>query len=232
MTADNPVQVGHTELVTEWGSAHKALSCCAIQRSPPLYTLSPDPRPSSGRSLSDRPQVFREMLDLDGETPRLLICIDEVSKLVDDDSRDRCWTKNGAEQKTFWRRLFSLTRATPNWLRVVMTGFTDSPSEAVSASDVGCRPFALSMITGPEQELLAAELVWAYAVENTEPFSGLLWALTKSTPGLLGLWAQFIELHFHSQGACQHKACQRQLSSAAADPHLTGVKANLGAFVI
>jgi hypothetical protein len=34
------------------------------------------------------------MLNLDGEAPRLLICIDEVSKLVDDDSSDRCWTSS------------------------------------------------------------------------------------------------------------------------------------------
>jgi hypothetical protein len=76
------------------------------------------------------------------------------------------------------------------------------------------------MITGPEQELLAAELMWAYAVENTEPFPGLLWALTKSTPGLLGLWAQLIKLHHHVQSVCPRCGPQH------GDPHASGVKAS------
>lgn len=144
--------------------------------------------------------VFREMLDLEGAAaPRLLFNIDEISKLVDD---ERCqWARIPAERKSFWQGLFSLTRASQNWTRVVMTGFTDSPSDAVSASDVSCRLFGLSMITLPEQELLAAELIWAHAVENSEPFPGLLWTLVKSTPGLLGLWAQQVGLHRHTGGA-------------------------------
>lgn len=169
-------------------------------------------------------QVFRRMLGLDSDNaPRLLINIDEISKLLDDDCGS-FWARDMAQLKDFWRGLSSLTRATTNWTRIVMTGFTDSPSESVSASDVACRPFALSMIAGPEQEVLAAELVWAYAVENKRPFPGLLWALTKSTPGLLGLWAQLIELHAHEQGACTFKACTRH---ASGDIHPTGAKANL-----
>ena len=112
-----------------------------------------------------------------------------------------------------------------------MTGFTDSPSTAVSASDVACRPFSLSMITGPEQELLAAELVWAYAVENVEPFPGLLWTLTKSTPGLLGLWAQLMKMHRHEQGACPSRCILPPATAggaaASADPHVSGVKASI-----
>lgn len=164
-------------------------------------------------------QVFREMLGLDSPSaPKLLINIDEVSKLVDDDA---CvWARDVTQQKTFWRGLYSLTRATQNWTRVVMTGFTDTPNDTVTASDVSCRPFALSMILGPEQELLAAELMWAYAVENTEPFPGLLWALTKSTPGLLGLWAQLIKLHLHVRGSCTRCA-----TLPTPDTHDTGVMA-------
>jgi hypothetical protein len=132
------------------------------------------------------------MLGLDRVEVPLLINIDEVSKLLDDAN---CrWAQTETERKTFWRTLYSLTRATTAWVRVVMTGFTDSPSDAVSASDVACRHMALSMITRPERELLVAELAWAYAVMNTKPFPGLLLALTKSTPGLLGLWANLIRL--------------------------------------
>jgi hypothetical protein len=50
------------------------------------------------------------------------------------------------------------------------------------------------MITNAEQEVLSLELLWAYALKNVR-FTGLLWALIKSTPGLLGLWAQQINLN-------------------------------------
>ena len=74
-----------------------------------------------------------------------------------------------------------------------MTGFTDSPHAVVAASDVGCLSASLSMITDAEQQVLAAELLWAHARLNVR-FPGLLWALVKATPGLLGLWAQLIQL--------------------------------------
>ena len=67
------------------------------------------------------------MIGLEGpNAPKLLITIDEVSKLIDDPG---CvWAHVAAEKKKFWRELHSLTRATPGrWVRVVMTGFTDSP---------------------------------------------------------------------------------------------------------
>lgn len=171
-------------------------------------------------STADNPiALFREMLGLDGPSPpKLLICIDEISKLLD---HEGCaWARDPVQQKVFWRGLYTLTRASSRWARVVMTGFTDSPHDAVTASDVSCRPFSLSMISGPEQELLAAELMWAYAIENTEPFPGLVWALTKSTPGLLGLWAQLIKLHRHENGDCHQCA-----PTAVPDPHATGVMA-------
>ena len=137
------------------------------------------------------------MIGLDEPSvPNLLFAIDEVSKLVDDPS---CiWAQKVSEKKSFWKDLYSLTRASPQrWVRVVMTGFTDTPNDDIANSDVSCKTFPLSMISGPEKELLAAELVWAYAVEN-QPFPGLLWAVFKSTPGLIGLWAHAIDLHSHT----------------------------------
>ena len=72
------------------------------------------------------------------------------------------------------------------------------------------------MITGPEHELLAAELVWAYVVEN-QPFPGLLWAVFKSTPGLIGLWAHTINLHRH-----------RVACDCGDSTHALGIKADVG----
>lgn len=123
---------------------------------------------------------------------RLLICIDEVSKLTDDVENE--WAREADTQKRYWRSLYSLTSAASlNWIRIVLTGFTDSPRDAVAASDVGCKTFNLSMITDSEQQLLSAELLWVHALKNVR-FPGLLWTLVKATPGLLGLWAQQINL--------------------------------------
>lgn len=177
-------------------------------------------------ALADDPvRVFSDMLGLEGAAaPRLLVNIDEISKLIDD---SRCqWAKDPVQRKLFWQKLHSLMQASNNWIRIVMTGFTDSPSDAVTASDVPCKLFGLSMITLPEQEVLAAELVWAYAVDNSEPFPGLLWTLVKSTPGLLGLWAQHIDLHLHTGGGIAGSgggvACACWTAGAQA-----GVKANI-----
>jgi hypothetical protein len=57
-----------------------------------------------------------------------------------------------------------------------MTGFTDSPRDALAASDVTCIPYSLSLITDAEQQMLSSELLWAYAKKNV-PF-----------PGFCGLW--------------------------------------------
>ena len=122
----------------------------------------------------------------------VLLCIDEVSKLLD--HKDNKWHANAAQQKQFWKTLFSIQRAVePGWIRIVMTGFTDTPKAGIDSSDVGCERMSLSMITSAEQEVLAAELIWAYAVHN-QCFPGLTWQVTKSTPGLLGTWAQIIRL--------------------------------------
>lgn len=56
-------------------------------------------------SAEDPIVMFRTMLGLDSpEAPKLLICIDEVSKLVDDDACG--WARDCIQQKTFWRGLF------------------------------------------------------------------------------------------------------------------------------
>lgn len=178
-------------------------------------------------------QLFEEIFGLlqDGAPAMLLICIDEISKLVDD--AHCAWARDPArveEAKSFWRGLFSLTRATQHsWVRVVMTGFTDSPEREISTSDVPCLPLGLSMITDPERELLASELVWAYAVENLEPFPGLLWTLMKSTPGLLGLWAHCVQLHYHTKGSC---ACSQEGESGVMANFTSAMRANdLGSMV-
>ena len=144
-------------------------------------------------------KLFEKMVGLHdlegGAAPKcLLICIDEISKLTDDERN--LWVKSDSAQNKsrFWKSIYSLTRATAGgWVRIVMTGFTDSPENDVQASDVSCKSLSLSMITNAEQEILSAELLWAYATHGV-PFPGLLWALYKSTPGLLGVWAQQIRL--------------------------------------
>jgi hypothetical protein len=100
-------------------------------------------------ALADDPvRVFSDMLGLGGaDTPRLLVNIDEISKLIDD---SRCqWAKDPVQRKLFWQKLHSLMQASNNWIRIVMTGFTDSPSDALTVSDVPCELFGLSMITLP-----------------------------------------------------------------------------------
>ena len=146
---------------------------------------------------SQRQALFMSMLgigsDCDTASQRkLLICVDEISKLLDNECNK--WAGDKEANKRFWREIYSLTRATdPHWIRIVMTGFTDSPGDAIAASGIGCKSYSLSMITDAEQQLLSAELLWAHAIHNVR-FPGLLWTLVKSTPGLLGLWAQQINL--------------------------------------
>jgi hypothetical protein len=153
---------------------------------------------------------FKEMLGLLSHyhDAALLISIDEISKLLDcpecewNSVREKKCDSAAVpkERKVFWSGLFDLTRASTNWVRIVMTGFTDSPNIAMSASDVACQAFELSMVRASDQQLLAAEIIWAYAADNTEPFPGFLFALVKSTPGLLGLWAQQIDLRLDGSG--------------------------------
>lgn len=143
------------------------------------------------RDVPSPQRIFRDMLELLRPQAPLLICIDEISKLLDDPNNE--WKVRIEDQKLFWRGLYSITGAMTNWIRVVMTGFTDAPEKAVAASDVGCLPYQLSLITNAECELLAAELLWAHAATNVR-FPAFLWALVKSTPGLLGVWAQQIAL--------------------------------------
>jgi hypothetical protein len=160
-----------------------------------MFNLPNSPFAATGDPVA----LFQEMLGLltdSGDAPtKVLICIDEVSKLLDD---ERCtWASDKLKMKSFWQGLYSVTRATPNWVRVVMTGFTDTPNNAIASSDVASFHASLSMMTTPEREQLAAELVWAYAAKNVV-FPGLLWSLVKSTPGLLGLWAQHVRLHLET----------------------------------
>lgn len=146
------------------------------------------------RNASPLLRLFRDMLHLSfGIAPaKLLICIDEVSRLIDDPKNK--WSIQDSEQSRFWRCVYSLTRADTNWVREVMTGFTDTSFDAMAAADVRCRRLSLSMIiTNAEEEMLVAELMRAYACKN-HPFPNLLWNIVKSTPGLLGLWAQHINL--------------------------------------
>jgi hypothetical protein len=75
-----------------------------------------------------------EMLGTSTSQNPLLICIDEVSKLVD--AKSIAW--NNVVKKEFWQGIYSLIRATRNWIRVVMTGFTDSPERDITLSDVAC----------------------------------------------------------------------------------------------
>lgn len=141
---------------------------------------------------------FEEMLQLHDKRrlapAKLLICIDEISVLTDHPKNTWFSSADKELQKRFWRALYSLTRADRNWVRVVMTGFTDNPMMAVAASGLSCFPMSLSMITNAEQEVLVAELLWVHAFRNVR-FPGLLWTLVKSTPGLLGMWAQQINLN-------------------------------------
>lgn len=89
--------------------------------------------------------LFTRMLGLgDSDKPapaKLLICIDEISRLIDDPNNT--WARNPSKQKRYWRGLYSITRATSNWIRVVMTGFTNAPRTAVAASDFGLQVFSL-----------------------------------------------------------------------------------------
>lgn len=141
---------------------------------------------------------FQEMLKLHDKRSlapaKMLICIDEISVLMDHPKNAWFSDEDNERQKRFWRAIFALTRADNNWVRVVMTGFTDNPVTAVAASDILCHPMSLSMISEAEQEVLAAELLWVHAFRNVR-FPGLLWTLVKSTPGLLGVWAHQIKLN-------------------------------------
>jgi hypothetical protein len=115
--------------------------------------------------------MFEEMLSLgrscDSAPRKLLICIDEISKLTDD--KNNLWAGDPKKKQRFWRGLYALTRAThPNWIRAVMTGFTDSPRDAIEDSDVKCESLSLSLITDTEQQLLSAELLWAHAIHNVK----------------------------------------------------------------
>ena len=65
---------------------------------------------------------------------KLLVCVDEISKLVDD---SRCsWAR--VSQPDFWNGLYAVSRTTSHWVRFVMTGFTDFVENSIVSSDLRC----------------------------------------------------------------------------------------------
>jgi hypothetical protein len=67
---------------------------------------------------------LQDILGLNTSQVPLLIYIDEISGL--------------SVKTTFWQKLYSLTRASENWIRIVMTSI---PRRTVASSDIACEVF-------------------------------------------------------------------------------------------
>jgi len=121
-----------------------------------------------------------------GETKPLLIAVDEFSKLIDVAEK---WNKN--ERNLFVRSLQNNKRAKP-FVQFVFTGFNRGITNLMEASSAPVQVLSLSLCDFSSARPLLDVIKHEYDknFNNKIAFPTLLYEVVKSTPGLVGLWAE------------------------------------------
>ena len=188
ITYNNNTPIDALELASEQGAITCLCNRIILALAFDADRLS-DALPSTGVATIVDLEAF---LKLRAPSANIVLCIDEISKLTDHEANQ--WSLDSSKTIWFWKQLNSLQRPSTYFVRIVMTGFSENPHDDIAASDIACVPMSLSMVGGSEGiRVLAAEILWAYAVNNLV-FPGFLWQVVKSTPGLVGTWAWRIGL--------------------------------------
>lgn len=135
--------------------------------------------------------------NVDGTSKSLLIAIDEFSKLVD---KAQSWNKD--DKNSFVSALQNEHKA-ETFVRFVFTSFNRGITKLMEASNAPVMTFALSLCDFSSARPLLQQIKYQYdkkdSIENTK-FPTLLYEVVKSTPGLVGLWAERL---FHGATKCR-----------------------------
>ena len=131
--------------------------------------------------------------NVDGKSKSLLIAVDEFSKLID---AAQSWNKE--DKNCFVRSLQNEHKAMP-FVRFVFTGFNRGITNLMEASCAPVSTFALSLCdfssSKPLLQLIKKQYDENFNDHKTK-FPSLLYEVVKSTPGLVGLWAERL---FHTK---------------------------------
>jgi len=131
--------------------------------------------------------------NVNGKSKSLLIAVDEFSKLID---AAQSW--NNKDKNSFVRSLQNEHKAMP-FVRFVFTGFNRGITNLMEASCTPVSTFALSLCdfssSKPLLQLIKKQYDENFNDHKTK-FPSLLYEVVKSTPGLVGLWAERL---FHTK---------------------------------
>lgn len=115
----------------------------------------------------------------------LIIAVDEFSKLTDR-MKEKNWRKE--EELEFLSKLNNAKRLDP-LVQFVLTGFNTEMSSSVRESGAKFKCLSLTLCDFSSSKPLLREIVRAYR-ERKVAVPMLLYETVKSTPGLVGLWAE------------------------------------------
>jgi hypothetical protein len=135
------------------------------------------------RGLSSNP-----FLDEDGNEKNILFCIDEFSVITD---KLQGWDRD--QQRQFISKLHQIKQATHPFTQFVMTGFhLDMETLLESSSNIA--HYTLELCDFSTSRPLLYRILEEYKnstqSENMIPFPLSLFEVVKSTPGLIGYWAE------------------------------------------
>lgn len=115
----------------------------------------------------------------------LIIAVDEFSKLTDR-MKEKNWRKE--EELEFFGKLSNAKRLDP-LIQFVFTGFNKEMSSSVRESGAQFKCLSLTLCDFSSSKPLMREIVRVYR-ERKVAVPMLLYETVKSTPGLVGLWAE------------------------------------------
>ena len=133
------------------------------------------------------------------KTVNVVICIDEISKLICNFASKLDANERRKQLHEFWTSVaeFHNSRADVTGLckavfrRTVMTGFDHTPELSFVGSAFQVITDAIPIAKPRETLRLGQHLLWVYAKLGM-PFPTFLFEIVKSSPGLLGSWAYVV----------------------------------------
>jgi hypothetical protein len=135
-------------------------------------------------------------LDETGQEKNILFCIDEFSVLTDRILQR--WERD--QQKEFISRLHSMKQACYPFLQIVMTGFHLNMNTLLkSSSTLQCYTLDLCDISSSRpllKKILETYKEHSSRFEDPIHFPLFLFEVVKSTPGLIGFWAENLQRNF------------------------------------